>query len=150
VIAGHGTLLNPIELATWIAVIAAVWLVFSRAEGWAFAATTVTMAVSVLSIFVDLYPRVMVSSTSPASSLTVHNTASGHYSLIVMTVVAVVLLPFVLVYQAWTYYVFRRRVGREDFTDRSPAAAPRSSPAWNDGRSAGEASDGPRTDRQRS
>jgi cytochrome bd ubiquinol oxidase subunit II len=50
VVAGHGTLLNPIELATWIAAIAAVWLVLSRAEGWAFAATTVTMAVSVLAM----------------------------------------------------------------------------------------------------
>jgi hypothetical protein len=92
----------------------------------------------------------MVSSTSSAFSLTVHNTASGHYALTVMTVVAVVLPPFVLAYPSWTYYVFRRRVGRQDFTERSPAAAPRSSPAWNDGRSAGEASDVPRTDRQRS
>jgi cytochrome d ubiquinol oxidase subunit II len=150
VIAGHGTLLNPIELATWIAVIAAVWLVLRRAEGWAFAATAVTMAVSVLAIFVDLYPRVMVSSTSSAFSLTVRTTASGPYSLTVMTVVAVVLLPFVLAYQAWTYYVFRRRVGREDFTQGSPAADPRSSPAWNDGKSAGETSDGARSDRQRS
>jgi cytochrome bd-type quinol oxidase subunit 2 len=60
-IAGHRALLNPVELATWIAAIAAVWLVLSRAEGRAFAATTVTMAVSVLVIFVDLpglYPSV--------------------------------------------------------------------------------------------
>jgi cytochrome bd ubiquinol oxidase subunit II len=150
VVAGHGTLLNPIELAIWIAAIAAVWLVLSRTEGWAFAATTVTMALSILAIFVDLYPRVMVSSTSSAFSLTVHNTASGHYSLTVMTVVAVVLLPFVLAYQTWTYYVFRRRVSRQDFTQRSPAAAASSSPAWNDGSNAGERSDGTRTDRQRS
>jgi cytochrome bd ubiquinol oxidase subunit II len=114
-VAGKGALLNPIELATWIVVIAAVWLVYTRREGWAFAATAVTMAASVLAIFVDLYPRVMVSSTSAAYSLTVHNTASGHYSLVAMTVVAVVLLPFVLAYQAWTYYVFRRRVRRSEF-----------------------------------
>ncbi len=121
-VAGKGTLLNPIELAVWIFVIAAVWLVLSRSEGWAFAATTVTMGLSVLAIFVDLYPRVMVSSTSPAFSLTVHNTASGHYALTVMTVVAVVLLPFVLAYQAWTYYVFRRRVSRREFTSAPPVA----------------------------
>ena len=73
------------------------------------------MAASVLAIFVDLYPRVMVSSTSPAYDLTVHNTASGSYSLRVMTVVAVVALPFVLGYQAWSYYVFRRRISSADF-----------------------------------
>jgi hypothetical protein len=67
-----------------------------------------------------------------------------------MTVAAVVLLPFVLACQSWTRYVFRRRVGRQDFTNASPVAATRPSPAWNDGRNAGEASDVPRTDRQRS
>jgi cytochrome d ubiquinol oxidase subunit II len=113
--AGKGALLNPAEFAAVLAAIAAVWLVFTRSEGWAFAATTVTMAACVLTIFVDLYPRVMVSSTSPAFDLTVHNTASGGYTLGVMTVVVVIFLPFVLAYQAWTYYVFRRRVSREEF-----------------------------------
>jgi cytochrome bd ubiquinol oxidase subunit II len=120
-ISGHGTLLNPIELATWIFVIAAVWLVYTRSEGWAFTMTTATFAFSVLAIFVDLYPRVMVSSTSHAFSLTVHNTASPHYSLVALTVVAAILLPFVLAYQAWTYHVFRRRVTKSDF---QPAAPP--------------------------
>jgi cytochrome bd ubiquinol oxidase subunit II len=68
----------------------------------------------VLSIFVGLYPRVMVSTLGAATDLTVTNTASSSYSLRVMTVVAVVFLPVVLVYQAWTYYVFRRRIGRSD------------------------------------
>jgi cytochrome d ubiquinol oxidase subunit II len=62
----------------------------------------------------------MVSTTNPAYSLTVHNTASGGYSLKVMTVVVIILLPIVLAYQTWTYYVFRRRVSRSDF---APAAA---------------------------
>jgi cytochrome bd ubiquinol oxidase subunit II len=132
-IAGHGALLNPVELATFIVAIAAAWLAAGRSEGWAFAATTATMAFSVLTIFVDLYPRVMVSSTRSAYSLTVHNTASGHYTLTVMTVVAVVLLPFVLAYQTWTYYVFRRRVRRQDFTQRPPVSEAASSPASNDG-----------------
>jgi cytochrome d ubiquinol oxidase subunit II len=68
-----------------------------------------------VSIFVGLYPNVMVSSTSAANNLTVHNTASGAYSLKVMTVVAIVLLPFVLAYQTWTYYVFRRRLSQDTF-----------------------------------
>jgi cytochrome bd ubiquinol oxidase subunit II len=114
-IAGQGALLNPVEFGAVLVGLAALWLVYSPSDGWAFAATTVTMAACVLSIFVDLYPRVMVSSTSPAFSLTVHNTASGRYSLTAMTVVVVIFLPFVLAYQAWTYYVFRRRIRRQEF-----------------------------------
>ncbi len=120
--AGQGTLLNPVEFAAVLAAIAAVWLVYTRSEGWAFAATTVTMAACVLAIFVDLYPRVMVSSTNPAFDLTVHNTASGRYSLTVMTVVVVIFLPFVLAYQTWTYYVFRRRVSQQEFLPPSEQA----------------------------
>ena len=79
--------LNVIELLAVLAVLAAVWLVYDHREGFAFAATTVTIASCILAIFVDLYPNVMVSSTNPAYNLTVHNTASGGYSLKVMTVV---------------------------------------------------------------
>jgi cytochrome d ubiquinol oxidase subunit II len=117
-IAGQGALLNPVELAAVVAAAAAAWLAADRREGWAFTATTVTMAASVLAIFVDLYPRVMVSTTRPGYDLTVHNTASGSYALGVMTVVAVVALPFVLGYQAWSYYVFRRRLRPEAFGGR--------------------------------
>jgi cytochrome bd ubiquinol oxidase subunit II len=137
-VAANGALLNPVELAVWIVVIAAVWLAYTRSQGWAFTATAVTIAASVLAIFVDLYPRVMVSSTSAAFSLTAHNTASPHYSLVALTVVAAVLLPFVLAYQAWTYHVFRRRVGRSQFQPgpqpgtlpgpRHPAAATDTAP----------------------
>jgi cytochrome d ubiquinol oxidase subunit II len=118
-IAGKGALLNPVEFGAVLVAFAAIWLVYTRSEGWAFAATTVTMAACVLAIFTDLYPRVMVSSTSPAFSLTVHNTASGRYALTVMTVVVVIFLPFVLAYQAWSYYIFRRRVSRHEFLPRS-------------------------------
>ena len=107
--------LNLIELLAILAVLAAVSLVYAHRPGWAFAATTVTIASCILAIFVDLYPNVMVSSTSAANNLTVHNTASDHYSLTAMTVVVVIFLPLVLLYQAWTYYVFRRRVSAADF-----------------------------------
>ena len=113
--------LNVIELLAVLAVIAAVWLVYDHREGFAFAATTVTIASCILSLFVDLYPNVMVSSTNPAYNLTVHNTASNPYSLKVMTVVVIILLPVVLAYQTWTYYVFRRRVSRQEF--QPPAAS---------------------------
>ncbi|HEY6274939.1 MAG TPA: cytochrome d ubiquinol oxidase subunit II [Streptosporangiaceae bacterium] len=116
--------LNPVELLTILAVLAAVWLVYEHREGFAFAATTVTMASAIVSIFVGLYPNVMVSTTSAADSLTVHNTAAGGYSLKVMTVIALLLLPVVLGYQTWSYYVFRRRVSQGEFQPAPSAAHP--------------------------
>jgi cytochrome d ubiquinol oxidase subunit II len=113
--------LNPIELLAIVAVLAALWLVYERRDGFAFAATTVTIASAIVAIFVGLYGNVMVSSTSSANNLTAHNTASGAYTLKVMSVVAIILLPLVLAYQAWTYYVFRRRVSAQEF--RSPASS---------------------------
>jgi cytochrome d ubiquinol oxidase subunit II len=61
-----------------------------------------------------------VSSTNAASNLTVNNVASGHYSLVVMTVVAALLLPVILLYQGWSFYVFRRRVSAT--VEASPTA----------------------------
>ena len=114
--------LNPVELLAILAALAAAWLVHERREGFAFAATTVTMAACIVSIFVGLYPNVMISSTSAAYDLTVHNTASNGYALKIMTVVAVVLLPFVLGYQTWSYYVFRRRISAQEFAPGSSVA----------------------------
>src|SRR6476660_4645777 len=121
VTAGTTFFLNVIELLAILAVLTAVWLVYEHREGFAFAATAVTIASCILAIFTDLYPNVMVSSTNPAYNLTVHNTASGGYSLKVMTVVVIILVPVVLAYQTWTYYVFRRRVSRQEF---QPARGP--------------------------
>ncbi|MGO9295752.1 MAG: cytochrome d ubiquinol oxidase subunit II [Streptosporangiaceae bacterium] len=98
-------------------------LVLRRPGGWAFAATTGTMALCILSIFAGLYPRVLVSSISPGYDLTVANTAAGDYSLNVMTatvVVVVVLLlllppPLVLACQGWNFWVFRRRLRAREF-----------------------------------
>ena len=114
-IAGKGFLPNPVEVIAVLAVFAAAWLVREHREGWAFTATTIAMAASVVSIFTELYPRVMVSSTSAAYDLTIHNTASGEYTLKLMTIVVAIFLPVVLAYTAWTYYVFRRRLSDRDF-----------------------------------
>jgi cytochrome bd ubiquinol oxidase subunit II len=115
-IAGKGLLPNPVEIAGVLAMLSASWLIADDREGWGFAATTIAVALTVLSIFSELYPRLMVSSTSPAYSLTIHNTASASYPLKVMTVVVVILLPIVLIYTAWSYYVFRRRLTDKDFS----------------------------------
>jgi cytochrome bd ubiquinol oxidase subunit II len=116
-----GAFLNLIELIACIAVIGAMLAVTGDHQGWGFTATTITIAACIITLFVDLYPRVMVSSTNPAYSLTVNNTASAGYTLKVMSVIALVLLPLVLAYQAWTYYVFRQRVTVHHFR---PGAAP--------------------------
>ncbi|HEX5149765.1 MAG TPA: cytochrome d ubiquinol oxidase subunit II [Candidatus Limnocylindrales bacterium] len=81
-----------------------------RREGWAFIGTALTIVFAVVALFVALFPDVMPSSTDPANSLTTTNAASTSYTLSIMTVVAVVFTPLVLLYQGWTYWVFRRRV----------------------------------------
>jgi cytochrome d ubiquinol oxidase subunit II len=94
-----------------VALVAAVLANRAGREGWAFALTAVTIVVATASLFVTLYPNVMPSTTDPAFSLTVGNASSTHYTLKVMTWVAVVFTPIVLAYQGWTYWVFRRRIG---------------------------------------
>ena len=83
-------------------------------EGWAFTATAATFALAVTALFVTLWPDVLPSTVDPAAnSLTVDNAASTPYTLKVMTWVAAVFTPVVLVYQSWTYWVFRKRLTRE-------------------------------------
>jgi cytochrome d ubiquinol oxidase subunit II len=112
--AGKDILPNPVQIAAVVVVAGAAVAIGLGREGLAFAATTVGVGVCVVSIFVDLYPRVMVSSTSSAFDLTIDNSASGSYALKVITVVAATMLPVVLTYTAWTYYVFRRRITPAD------------------------------------
>ena len=79
-------------------------------EGWSFLASAVTIGLAVATLFLALYPDVMPSTTDPAYSLTIHNASSTDYTLGIMTVVAVLFTPVVLIYQGWTYWVFRKRV----------------------------------------
>lgn len=81
-----------------------------KREGLAFTMSGLGLAFTVTAIFVGLFPRVMISSINKAFDLTVYNASSGAYSLKVMTIVAVTILPFVLGYTIWSYYVFRKRV----------------------------------------
>jgi cytochrome d ubiquinol oxidase subunit II len=93
-----------------MAAVAAAWLAVVKQEGWAFTAACLAIASTVGSIFFDLFPHVMVSTTSATYSLTVANTASPSYTLKVMTVVAVIFFPVVLAYQGWNFWVFRNRI----------------------------------------
>jgi cytochrome d ubiquinol oxidase subunit II len=106
---------------TWaaVAVAAAALLGVVRAarqgkEGVGFGLTCATIVAAVVLLFGSLFPDVMPSSTDPAFSLTVDNASSTDYTLTVMTWVALVLTPFVVAYQAWTYWVFRHRLGVGD------------------------------------
>jgi len=110
-----------------LVVIAAAWLAADRHEGWAFACSTITIALAMLTLFTDLYPNVMISSTSTAYNLTIANTASPSYTLKLMSIVAIILLPVVFVYTAWNYYVFRKRISSSDFTPRLPGVKPQPS-----------------------
>ncbi len=102
-----------------VAAVAAVVLIRRRRDGLAFAATAATIVLAVATFFTELYPRVMVSSTNFADSLTTTNSSSGHYTLVVISIFTLVLLPVILLYQSWAYHVFRARLGQVQ-----PASSP--------------------------
>ena len=82
-------------------------------EGIAFSLMVLTIITAVGSLFAALYPNVLPSTIDPAFSLTVENASSSQYTLTVMTWVAGIMIPFVLAYQTWTYWVFRKRISRK-------------------------------------
>ncbi|CAN5488693.1 cytochrome d ubiquinol oxidase subunit II [soil metagenome] len=88
----------------------AAW-VYQGRFGLAFSATASVCLLVPIWVFACLWPDVLPDRTSSALSLTVHNASSSHYTLAVMTVVAVIFTPLVLAYQAWTYWIFRARIG---------------------------------------
>ncbi|GAA1621209.1 cytochrome d ubiquinol oxidase subunit II [Kribbella alba] len=104
---------------TWSAVVAGLaavallaGLVANRVgrEGWAFVGTSVAIGLAVASLFVALFPVVMPSTLDPAWSLTTANASSTPYTLKVLTIIAAIFTPLVMLYQGWTYWVFRKRV----------------------------------------
>jgi cytochrome d ubiquinol oxidase subunit II len=92
----------------------AVVFVALRRSGLAFAMTALGTVAAVATLFTSLYPRVMVSNPDFGNSLTVSNASSAHYTLAVMSVVALIVTPVVLLYQGWTYHVFRHRLGGDE------------------------------------
>jgi cytochrome d ubiquinol oxidase subunit II len=98
---------------TTIALIAAIVFASYHRNGWAFATSGLAAIGIVATIFTGLYPRVLVSNPTFANSLTISNAAAGHYGLVVITIAAAIFTPIVLLYQSWTYYVFRKRLGGE-------------------------------------
>jgi cytochrome bd ubiquinol oxidase subunit II len=102
----------PAAIGIGAVALAAEWA-RTRRSGRAFVMTAVAAALWVATVFTALYPRVLVSHPGFDNSLTIANAASEHYALVVITVVAAVFTPVVLLYQGWTYRVLRARVGGE-------------------------------------
>ncbi len=96
--------------ASGASLLVAGWFIRQKHFGWAFIMTGLTIALTVITTFHGLYPRVLVSSLNPQWSLTVYNASSSQYTLTVMSIVALVFVPIVLIYQAWNYWVFRARI----------------------------------------
>jgi cytochrome d ubiquinol oxidase subunit II len=109
--------LLPAILAT-ISLLCSGWLIRAKKTGWAFVTGSLTIVFATAMVFMGLYPRLLVSSLDPSFSLTISNASSSPYTLKVMTIVAAIFVPIVLVYQAWTYRIFRKRVNTnpEDLT----------------------------------
>lgn len=82
-------------------------------EGWSFTLNAVTIAFALLAIFSALYPHLMISNIDPAQSMTIADAASTEKTLVLMTWTIIFTLPFVLAYQAWTFWVFRKRISRK-------------------------------------
>ena len=99
--------LSTVVALAWVAGLVAS---FKIREGWAFIFSALAIATFVSNLFFALYPRVMPSSLGSEFDLTITNASSTEYTLKVMTVVAVIMTPLVLVYQGWTYWVFRKRI----------------------------------------
>lgn len=112
-----------------LAVLAAVCLVVSwlanlrGSEGWAFLFMALTIALAVISLFASLFPNVMPASNDPANSLTIANASSTTYTLTVMSWTALIFLPLIVLYQGWSYWIFRKRITRASIPVDAPEPA---------------------------
>lgn len=97
-----------------LAMLSIGYFIREKQMGWAFIASMVAIALSVVTVFSGLYPRVLPSSINPEFSLTIYNASASEYTLTIMSIVAILLVPVVLAYQAWSYWVFRKRIERTD------------------------------------
>ncbi|MER6121141.1 cytochrome d ubiquinol oxidase subunit II [Streptomyces sp. NPDC001795] len=92
-------------------------------EGWSFAFSGVTIVAAVAMLFLTLFPNVMPSTLNADWSLTVTNASSSPYTLKIMTWCAGIAAPLVMLYQGWTYWVFRKRIGTQHIAADAAAGA---------------------------
>jgi cytochrome d ubiquinol oxidase subunit II len=113
-----------------VAIVAGLAALVGAREGWAFVGTFLAIALGIAGLFLALFPNVMPTSLAGGLSLTTDNASATDYTLKVMTVVAVIFTPVVLMYQGWTYWVFRRRIAVHHIpvSIAAPQAAPTPAP----------------------
>ncbi|MBB6120348.1 cytochrome d ubiquinol oxidase subunit II [Nocardiopsis algeriensis] len=114
----------PLVLIAAAALVGGAAAALKGREGRSFTLMVVTIVAAATTLFGSLFPDVLPSTTDPAFSLTVANASSADYTLTVMTWVAVVFLPLVLLYQGWSYWVFRKRVTGATVTGETVTAGP--------------------------
>lgn len=112
--ANRGAIIIPMYALAVILYLALYKLVKDKKEGFSFASTSLILLLVTASFFIALFPNVMISTTDAANNITIYEAASGAYSLKVMTIVALTLVPIVLVYTIWSYYIFRKRVTHKE------------------------------------
>lgn len=105
-------MVNPgiIPIAAVVVLLAAGYFVNRRMEGWSFILVALNIVLTLVTFFTMTFPNVMLSTTNPDWSLTIYNASSSQYTLTVMSVVALIFIPIILVYQGWSYYIFRKRI----------------------------------------
>jgi cytochrome bd ubiquinol oxidase subunit II len=108
---------GPIPILAGLALVSVRFFIEAKRDGWAFIMTGMVIILSVATVFIGLFPRVMVSSISPAFDLTIYNAAANPYSLKVMSILSLTLLPFILLQQAFSYYIFRKRIHEGEHLD---------------------------------
>jgi len=107
---GHGVNPGVVPIIAGVSLLLAGWLLHNNHLAWAFTTTAVAIAFITLTLFMGLFPRVMVSSLNPDWDLTIYNASSSHYTLTIMTIAALIFVPIVLVYQYWSYRRFWERL----------------------------------------
>ncbi len=107
--------INPgvIPVAGVLSLFFSYFLVKKDRTGWAFVLTGINIAFTTATIFMAMFPNVMISSLNHKWNLTIYNAASSPYTLKIMSIVALIFVPIVLAYQIWTYYIFRQRITTE-------------------------------------
>ena len=103
---------NPgvVPIFAGVALLSTIYFINRDREGWAFIMTGITITFSTITIFMALFPRVLVSSLNNEWSLTIYSASSTDYTLKIMSIIAAIFVPIVLVYQGWTYWTFKKRL----------------------------------------
>ncbi len=106
---------NPgaVPIGALLTLLISVWFIREKREGWAFIMLASSIILATATAFLLLYPRVLISNIDPAFSLTIFNTSSGPTTLRTMTIITLIFMPIVLAYEAWSYWVFRKRLSEK-------------------------------------